>query len=125
MSGDCWLWLGTKIKAGYGLYKLELKYQLAHRVVFALLRGPIPDGFHLDHLCRNHSCVRPSHLDPVTCAENLYRGAGVAATNRVKSHCKNGHPLAGQHIYLYGNRRRCRLCMNSYMAARRKRISSA
>jgi hypothetical protein len=31
----------------------------------------------LDHLCRRRNCVCPSHLDPVTPAENIRRGAAA------------------------------------------------
>lgn len=37
--------------------------------------GPIPEGLHLDHLCRVRRCVNPAHLEPVTQAENNYRQA--------------------------------------------------
>ena len=35
--------------------------------------GPIPDGREIDHLCRNHRCVNPDHLEPVTHLENMRR----------------------------------------------------
>ena len=39
--------------------------------------GSIPDGLHLDHLCRVPACVNPEHLEPVTLAENNRRAAAV------------------------------------------------
>ena len=47
----------------------------AHRLAWEIVIGPIPDGLVLDHLCRRPVCVNPSHLEPVTDAENLRRAA--------------------------------------------------
>lgn len=76
----CWLWLGVKRKHGYGAKFLNGKLVQAHRYIYELHRGPIPDGLFLDHLCRNPSCVNPDHLEPVTNAENLRRGKGTRLT---------------------------------------------
>jgi hypothetical protein len=65
----CWTWTGAKASHGYG----NTARTTAHREVWELLIGPIPDGLTLDHLCRNPLCVNPDHLEPVTCAENLRR----------------------------------------------------
>jgi hypothetical protein len=35
------------------------------------LRGPIPDGLELHHLCGVHACWNPDHLKVVTHAENM------------------------------------------------------
>jgi hypothetical protein len=76
-SGDdpCWLWTGRgiNVSAGYGTLQWEGQAQQAHRVVYALLVGPIPHGHHLDHLCEVKRCVSPSHLEPVTPRENVHR----------------------------------------------------
>lgn len=49
----------------------------AHRHSYQSLVGSIPDGLHLDHLCRVPACVNPEHLEPVTLAENNRRAAAV------------------------------------------------
>lgn len=49
-----------------------------------MLRGPIPDGLQLDHLCRNPSCVNPAHLEIVTGAENIRRGKAKLSDEAVR-----------------------------------------
>jgi hypothetical protein len=66
----CWEWVAAKSRSGYGY----LGRKRAHRAVYSLYRGSIPDGLVLDHLCRNTCCVNPDHLEPVTTAENTRRG---------------------------------------------------
>lgn len=78
---DCWLWRAATEPAGYGHFKLHGRPQRAHRVAFELLVAPIPEGMHLDHLCRMPGCVNPRHLEPVTPAENNRPGA---------THCPRG-----------------------------------
>lgn len=90
---------------------------MAHRLVWELLVGPIPQGKQIDHLCRNHACVNPEHLDIVTQRTNLLRGFGAAGLNARKTECKNGHPFTPENTYLYpagrgrGTWRNCRTCM--------------
>ncbi len=70
----CWLWIGSTNTRGYGRIYVNGKTRPAHRLCYELLRGSIPPGLHLDHLCRVPCCVNPAHLEPVTCAENIRRG---------------------------------------------------
>lgn len=58
-------------------------FRLAHRWTYTQHRGPIPDALPLDHLCRNHSCVNPSHLEPATSAVNTRRGRRARITEDV------------------------------------------
>lgn len=69
----CWRWTGAHVSKGYGSFWLDGKAQPAHRVVYELVKGKIPEGLHLDHLCRNRWCVNPEHLEPVTLQENNRR----------------------------------------------------
>lgn len=73
-TDTCWLWTAATEK-GYGLYRHDGRLSKAHRVVYELLVGPVPTGLDLDHLCRVRNCVNPAHLEPVTRAVNLRRGA--------------------------------------------------
>jgi hypothetical protein len=70
----CWDWTGSLNGDGYGKTYVDGTLLLVHRFAYELLVGPIPEGMTLDHLCRNRACLRPSHLEPVTVAENLRRG---------------------------------------------------
>lgn len=75
--GPCWLWRGSLNEAGYGLIfdTAQRRPLLVHRLSYETLVGPIPEGLHLDHLCRTRSCLNPTHLEPVTAAENNRRAA--------------------------------------------------
>ena len=109
----CWLWTGGVTPAGYGRVKWDHADVTVHRLTWEWKNGPIPDGLQLDHLCRNRRCVRPSHLEPVTCRENLRRGNGWAGRNAQKTHCKYGHEFTDENIYYpptRPNQRNCRAC---------------
>jgi hypothetical protein len=84
-SSPCWMWQGTLTTAGYGQYHFTvngvLHYPMAHRLMWEKANGPIPDGLHIDHLCRNPPCVNPDHLEPVTPRENAYRGNATKVTD--------------------------------------------
>jgi hypothetical protein len=90
ITPTCWLWTGTLATNGYGIMWTGEKTRVAHRLVFELLIGDVPEGLELDHLCRVRHCVRPDHLEPVTHAENMLRAR--------RSHCKRGHERTAVNI---------------------------
>jgi len=106
--GPCWIWQRHFNEQGYptgGFVKYGLRpgALLAHRALFEIHVGPIPDGMELDHLCFTPACVRweaapgaPSgHLEVVTPAENLRR--------RRTSNQKLFNPELAKALVLRGN----------------------
>ncbi|MDG4910781.1 HNH endonuclease, partial [Mesorhizobium sp. WSM4898] len=55
------------------------------------IKGSIPGGLVLDHLCRVPSCINPDHLEAVPNKENILRGMSKQAINKRKTRCANGH----------------------------------
>lgn len=124
-TDSCWLWAGATTHSynsdGY-LGSEKWKYGVlyaraqtgrrtqvrAHRFSYELHNGPIPKGLQIDHLCRNTLCVNPNHLEAVTNRENAVRGASAQRW----THCKKGHALTEDNLYIYpgGNRRACKQC---------------
>lgn len=127
-DGDCWVWTSHRTTDGYGCISLNGKNALVHRISWQEFRGEIPEGLHLDHLCRNTACINPDHLEPVTTRVNTLRGVGVSAVNARKTHCKEGHEFTPENTGVYKRAngttyRGCRTCGRINAAKRRKRTS--
>lgn len=101
-TGHCWAWTASLTTRGYGqVWDAEARApRPAHRVVYELLRGAIPGGLQLDHVCRNRACVNPAHLEAVTGRLNTQRGALSRPV------CQRGHPKDGLG--------RCKTCHQEY-----------
>lgn len=116
--GDgCWEWDGAHDSDGYGVAWFENRTQGAHRAVYKILVGDIPDGFQLDHRCRNRGCVKPEelkHTEPATQFENNLRGNSPSAINARKTHCINDHEFTEDNTYVTPKGQRyCRACMRA------------
>jgi hypothetical protein len=126
----CWNWRGARnMQKDYGRFSFDGRTEFAHRVAHELFIGPIPAGLTIDHLCRNHLCVRPDHLEAVTSRVNTLRGVSPAAVNARKTHCKNGHEFDQANTYWRpGGGRSCRRChaiRTSSQNRRRRRLGLA
>ena len=117
-DNGCWLWTGEKLK-GYGRFRFwvaakKSKRVYAHRFAWEQVRGSIPDGMQIDHLCRVRSCVNPDHLEVVTPRENNLRGMSPSAITYRTGVCKRGHVLTDDNIHTYSNGyRTCLSCLRA------------
>lgn len=72
----CWLSTNSPNRNGYTYMTSKgVQETLAHRTVYVLLKGAIPQNMTLDHLCRVPRCVNPLHMEVVTRQENSRRMA--------------------------------------------------
>ena len=133
LGTPCWLWIGAK-KFGYGyLWTRDeeggplTRQRGAHVLLWEHRNGPTPKGLELDHLCRVRHCVRDSHMEAVTHAENVKRGE-AGKHNPVKTHCPQGHPYT-ESTYVVkdsrGDHRRCNVCHaeRARLAREKKRMA--
>lgn len=108
----CWVWVGRRAANGYGRFWVTGGDVQAHRFAWEAMRTPIPPGLTIDHLCRNKLCVNPDHLRVVDQRTNILASEGLTARNARKTHCKRGHPFAGENLRVKPNGERvCRQCV--------------
>lgn len=134
----CWIWTSCLNRKGYGRFRMNSRLFFSHRVAYTLCVGTIPDGLQLDHLCRVPACCNPSHLEAVTCRENVRRGLvseAAIAMHAKKTHCPSGHEYSESNTY-WGKQcdgkyhvRICRACnrdrARDYQARKRADIKAA
>lgn len=102
----------------------------AHRVVWERLIGPIPPGFHVDHVakrgCKWRDCIWPVHLEPVPVAINNARSNSASAINARKTHCGvcgAEYDLLNT-IWTPRGSRKCRACQDAKRTAAGDRDTS-
>ena len=86
------------------------KQQGTHRISHRAFKGPIPEGYEVDHLCRLGACWNPEHLEAVTPEVNWERSLPYRLTET----CPNGHVREDENTvrryWSYRNRRICLIC---------------
>lgn len=112
---SCWNWTAAHTIAGYGQFGFNKKMFLAHRFSYEIIKGEIPNGLTIDHLCNNVKCVNPEHLEAVDINTNLKRSKNQITTkNSNKEHCIHGHSLINNFYRTTNDGRRCKTCVKKY-----------
>jgi|SRR5690625_2387477 len=81
-DGDCILWVGSRIKQGYGVLWTGEKHIMAHRYAWEREHGEIPEGMLVDH--KDHcskACVNTKHLRLATKRQNNHNRSGPNKNN--------------------------------------------
>ena len=79
-ENGCWVYLGYTDKHGYGRFWLEGRSHWAHRATYTIFKRSIPEGYEVDHRCKNPSCVNPKHLRAIPMKKNR---ASVRKTSEI------------------------------------------
>src|SRR5262245_18903460 len=114
----CWVWTAGR-SHGYGILYIDGKQVRAHVLALSLALGVWPDpskGEQVCHHCDNKACCNPEHLYVGTNRSNALDRyeRGRKSNFDEQTHCKQGHPLAGDNLKIYVKNgyvtRRCRAC---------------
>lgn len=123
-GAPCWIPQLSDNGRGYRQITIAGRTKLVHRVAYEAWKGPIPDGLHIDHLCRNRGCCNPDHLEAVTCGENTFRSPlTLNSINAAKTHCAHGHEYTVENTRLRPTGgRACRSCDRIYKSRAREKL---
>jgi hypothetical protein len=128
-SSGCWEMNGFHDRDGYAQFHKHKGNSKAHRISYEWHKCKIPQGFTIDHLCKNTGCVNPDHLETVTIQENSRRhnaegykkwwnnlsandkaafvnqvskkASQIAATKKLNAtHCRRGHEWKPESTYI-------------------------
>lgn len=94
-ANGCRIWQGQRFANGYGRIQRKPRpcpSEVAHRVIYVMARGSVPDEIKIRHRCDNGAggCVELSHLLPGTQADNMadMRVRGRASKGESHVHAK-------------------------------------
>lgn len=98
----------------------EGKYQAttAHRALWIAVKGPLPDGVTVDHLCHVRKCVEITHLRPLSNEDNAADNGQVKTNPTTTEVCGCGE-FKTVGMVKGKPKTYCRSCQNRHRRARR------
>ena len=93
----------TRIPLGTGARRRPLI--MAHRLVWEMKYGTIPDGYEIDHLCHNRACCNVYHLRCIPIVEHKIHHNSTRYKRRfldAKAYWKENKPTGVALAFLFG-----------------------
>ncbi len=117
---ECWIWIRSLVKDGYGSFRLAGRNRRAHRVSYEIFYNTTlaPEQF-LHHTCRNEACVNPLHLEITTQTTNI---DSAIYGNKEKTHCPYGHEYTEANTCWRKNKKQ-RECMTCKLVRMKRRYA--
>ena len=115
----CWIVKPIRVKSKLTYATFRGRPGHAHKVVWRLLVGEMPEGKVPDHLCERKECANPAHLEPVTTGENTAR---YHASREIEKGRRNALPCSaaayGWASWTPGQTRECPHCQSLFTPKR-------
>jgi len=87
----CWEWTRGRFRSGYGAAYVDGRQQVAHRVAYEIVKGPIPAGMYVCHRCDNPPCINPDHLWLGSHRENMHDAIRKGRSSKPPVHVGGEH----------------------------------
>lgn len=114
-DNGCWLFNGSGRTDKYGKITINWRTWRAHVAAYVAVKGEVPYGLQVAHLCHVPLCCNPDHLEAQTPRVNILDSGGVSAINAKKTHCPKGHEYTTENTMIVKSGRRvCRECRSIY-----------
>ena len=99
-ESGCWIFTGALDTAGYGLIGVGGSGNVgkAHRVLFEISNGPIPNDMQVLHRCDVRCCVNPDHLFIGTLNDNMADRNAKGRQAKPKGELHNMHKLTDDDV---------------------------
>lgn len=114
MPNGCWEIQTFRHVEGYGAMSYRGKGYRAHKLMYMLVVGPVPERMVVMHECDNPPCCNPDHLKLGTQVENnqdMHRKGRSNYSKARKTHCKKGHEFTPENTRVTkDNFRQCVEC---------------
>lgn len=112
-ANGCWLYQRFRQRGGYCDISYRGDNLRAHRVMFAIVNGPIPKGLNVLHKCDVRHCINPDHLFLGTISDNkqdeIKKGRNY---ERNRPACPHGHAYTESNTGIDGRgHRHCKACL--------------